>query len=781
MFAVAGEQQPNCAPVGNVSQSAVGESSGADVKSTLLAGVGLVALTVGTSGAAQAADAAVPTLPAWSWSGFYLGAHAGYAWARDPFDDPIFGGKFPSGPNDLTGINSRGGLAGFQAGANWQKGAWVGGLEIDLSGTWISGTTSIANATTAPGIGTLTGTASLRDKFDMIGSGRVRLGYLPWPNVLVYGTGGLAWARLDQTLFETATIPGLAVIDSSSTPTWRFGWVAGVGAETRLWNTNWLARLEYLHYDFADSGSSSSVLTTNGVTGSTISTSGPLTVDVVRAGFSYQFGMMPSAGTASAYPGQIFAKAPPQATAPWNWAGLYIGAHGGYGWGHDPFSELDSVGAASVTLSGIDSSGALGGFQAGANWQKDRWVGGLEIDLSAASISGAHSISGSTPGPGTLATGTLTERDQFRLLGSARARVGYLVWPTTLLYGTAGLAWTHQDATSVDTETSTSPGFNSASTDTSSTPNWRFGWVAGVGAEKRIADTNLIGRVEYLHYDFGGLGSDFSSSTVAGVTTISTNFSSGHITADVVRAGVSYKFGGDVGALAPVLVTKAPASAPASWSGFYIGGHGGYGWGHDPSVQDEIPFNTADVILTDINSNGWVGGFQAGANWQRDRWVVGGELDLSATGLKGTASGTATLGTATNSALQTDQFDLLASGRARAGFLPMPNLLVYGTGGLAWTRFSQMFALTESTPGSVFISTSTSTVSRWGWVAGFGAETKIGHSNWLGRIEYLHYDFGTSGNGSETFAGGGFSQTSADTTGRLTADVVRAGISYLLP
>jgi outer membrane immunogenic protein len=92
-----------------------------------------------------------------------------------------------------------------------------------------------------------------------------------------------------------------------------------------------------------------------------------------------------------------------------------------------------------------------------------------------------------------------------------------------------------------------------------------------------------------------------------------------------------------------------------------------------------------------------------------------------------------------------------------------------------------MFALTESTPGSVFISTSTSTVSRWGWVAGFGAETKIGHSNWLGRIEYLHYDFGTSGNGSETFAGGGFSQTSADTTGRLTADVVRAGISYLLP
>lgn len=42
------------------------------------------------SGVALAADAAAPTLPAWSWSGFYLGAHGGYAWARDPFDEQIF-------------------------------------------------------------------------------------------------------------------------------------------------------------------------------------------------------------------------------------------------------------------------------------------------------------------------------------------------------------------------------------------------------------------------------------------------------------------------------------------------------------------------------------------------------------------------------------------------------------------------------------------------------------------------------------------------------------------
>ena len=38
-------------------------------------------------------------------------------------------------------------------------------------------------------------------------------------------------------------------------PNWLFGWVAGVGLETRLWDSNWLARVEYLHYDFGDGGS----------------------------------------------------------------------------------------------------------------------------------------------------------------------------------------------------------------------------------------------------------------------------------------------------------------------------------------------------------------------------------------------------------------------------------------------------------------------------------------------------------------------------------------------
>ena len=59
----------------------------------------------------------------------------GYAWARDPFDNlvPTFNGNVVNGV-PLNGVDSRGFVGGFQAGANWQSGSVVGGLEIDLSG-----------------------------------------------------------------------------------------------------------------------------------------------------------------------------------------------------------------------------------------------------------------------------------------------------------------------------------------------------------------------------------------------------------------------------------------------------------------------------------------------------------------------------------------------------------------------------------------------------------------------------------------------------------------------
>jgi opacity protein-like surface antigen len=58
-------------------------------------------------------------------------------------------------------------------------------------------------------------------------------------------------------------------------------------------------------------------------------------------------------------------------------------------------------------------------------------------------------------------------------------------------------------------------------------------------------DSNWFVRVEYLHYDFGNSGSSQTPVTV-GVAPIASNavtsFTSGHLTADVVRGGIAYKF-----------------------------------------------------------------------------------------------------------------------------------------------------------------------------------------------------------------------------------------------
>jgi outer membrane immunogenic protein len=407
------------------------------LKRRLLAGVGLVSLMA--AGSASAADLApvlkAPPAPVWSWSGLYLGAHAGYGWGHDPFTDTFFAGKAP-----LLGINSKGGVWGFHAGANWQEGAVVGGIEIDISGTRIKGISSVTSSQTIDTT-TATTTATQTDKFDWLGSARARLGYLVVPNVLVYGTGGLAWTRFVQTQDSTVLVTDptpppmtLTIAATQSTPSWRFGFAVGAGVEARLWDTNWLGRVEYLHYDFGDSGNFAS-------TDGPGFTSGRLTVDVVRAGLSYKFDRDRLA-VAAGYPGAAVGypampvKAPLAAPVVWNWSGFYIGAHAGYGWGRDPFTDPIDTG---LVLTDINSNGFVGGFQAGGNWQWGAWVGGLEIDLSGTGIKGSTTGTVVFPG-GDIRTQSRT--DKFDLLGSARTRIGFLPWPNLLVYGTGGLAWT---------------------------------------------------------------------------------------------------------------------------------------------------------------------------------------------------------------------------------------------------------------------------------------------------------------------------------------------------
>jgi outer membrane immunogenic protein len=423
-----------------------------------------------------------------------------------------------------------------------------------------------------------------------------------------------------------------------------------------------------------------------------------------------QRGVLLAGSSLIALTGPVFAadlpvaKAPPPAIAA-SWAGFYLGVHGGYGWKEDDFSQ--STGFRFMTpqsINGIRSQGALYGAHAGYNWQFGRAVTGLEIDFSATDIKGSNGVTETVPFGG-VTTSAITLHESVKYLGSTRARLGWLPADNVLLYGTAGLAWERLDVTEDNSTVRTVPASSQSFSDR--TPRDKFGWVAGVGVEAMLGSPNWIGRVEYLHYDLGQIQTATTSTATGQPSVIST---AGSQTIDVVRAGVSYKFG-EPARLAPVPYAKAPVAAPAStWAGFYIGAHGGYAWGNHPQTYPlEFFMLPAGTPLTGTNSKGWVAGGHFGHNWQYDRMVAGLEADLSAADINGTTTtGIFAFGGDTFTVALDEKVKYLGTVRGRLGWLPTDTVLLYGTAGLAWNassagrpRPSRQQASAASPPGSL--------------------------------------------------------------------------------
>jgi outer membrane immunogenic protein len=135
-----------------------------------------------------------------------------------------------------------------------------------------------------------------------------------------------------------------------------------------------------------------------------------------------------------------------------------------------------------------------------------------------------------------------------------------------------------------------------------------------------------------------------------------------------------------------------------SWAGPYLGGNIGYAWG-------DISNNGADP-------SGITGGIQGGYNWQVGQFVFGGEADIQLSGASDTFAAWK---------FSNPWFGTL---RGRAGFA-MNNILIYGTGGLAFGSVrAQALNLTE-------------TQSAAGWTLGVGAEIGI-TQNWTAKAEYLY-------------------------------------------
>lgn len=237
-----------------------------------------LAISVASASAADLAPryTKAPTMavaPVYSWTGCYIGVEGGGNWGRSQhyLNDP-------TSPNfglpETERFSLSGGLAGGTVGCNYQfANHVVVGIENDLSWTNKSGSSPLI----APF--NLTETASTSESW--LDTLRGRVGY-SFDRVLVYGTGGVAFAREAFQLVDPVTGFG----GYSSTVT---GWTAGGGLEYAFLD-NWSAKIEYLHADFGNKSypfaPNSTGLRAGGFSPRIVS----LSDDIVRVGVNYKFG-----------------------------------------------------------------------------------------------------------------------------------------------------------------------------------------------------------------------------------------------------------------------------------------------------------------------------------------------------------------------------------------------------------------------------------------------------------------------------------------------------------
>ena len=212
------------------------------------------------AGSALAADMPVKALPAAaSWSGFYAGVSLGARWAANDWQTSDVSPNFGAGafvPTAGTGgaIDSVAARFGGYLGYNAQiSTSWVAGVEADFGWADNKKTTNPLPGTTglffgAPLIGLPTGT--MKETWD--GSLRGRLGYLITPATLVYGTGGVAWQRLELNT-NCTVVPGnsfcFGASHNETSATTRVGWTIGGGVEQMIAG-HWLVRADYRYADF---------------------------------------------------------------------------------------------------------------------------------------------------------------------------------------------------------------------------------------------------------------------------------------------------------------------------------------------------------------------------------------------------------------------------------------------------------------------------------------------------------------------------------------------------
>ncbi|MGX4772212.1 outer membrane protein [Bradyrhizobium guangdongense] len=405
-----------------------------------------------------------------------------------------------------------------------------------------------------------------------------------------------------------------------------------------------------------------------------------------------------------------------------SWTGWYVGTHLGSGWGYDGWRSGSGVLAPLTPFFGEASSGgAIAGAQIGYNKQFGRWVLGAEADASFADLQGIAEC----------ANGLWLCRTRTNALGTATARLGLTV-DQFLLYGKGGLGWAHEQFAMLPYPSFGIP--NQFSGDA-----MRLGWTAGLGLEYAFSPA-LSAKVEYDWLDFGNKTTRMTdqfgnqSDVVVG----------SH--AQLVKLGLNYHLGNGLPAFAtgagPAFMSAAAPSANRNWTGFYVGVHGGGGWGRTDWKQADGVFNTfADSIFAGSGeAGGMMVGGQAGYAWQFGRWVTGIEGEASWADVDSNAK-CAVSEVGPTSFNCHSRIDALGALTGRLG-TTYGNLLIYGKAGAAWAHETHDAVNPQTAFGALPTNRFTADDTRWGYTIGTGLEYAFSPA-WSAKVEYDYANFGS--------------------------------------
>lgn len=186
----------------------------------------------------------------------------------------------------------------------------------------------------------------------------------------------------------------------------------------------------------------------------------------------------------------------------------------------------------------------------------------------------------------------------------------------------------------------------------------------------------------------------------------------------------------------PIVVPKSYFS----WTGFYVGGHIGYGWGSSstvnlPDIGNGDAFDGANGFV--VQPYGLLAGVSVGYNWQYDNFVFGLEADLGYLGSEDTQENAF--------GFTTVEYGAYGTLTGRIGYAD-DRWLFYGKGGLAFANIENTAG--AFTAGDVDPSDFTNLHdTRAGWALGAGVEYAFQRELSV-KIEYLYMDFGEDQSGN---------------------------------